>query len=159
MKMNQKQNIKSFFEKNCPLNTEGIEELLGAFKRKAYSKHSMLLQEGQQEYKVRFLNEGSLREFYLNDSKESNINFYIKPMFISDISSFINQIPTRKNQETVSAVEMFELTNEKFYQLLEKYSCGIPTTAKSNVYRKSNMSPYSTSSFWLSVLRKRNVTR
>ena len=122
--MNQTQNIRNFFETNCPLSSEGIDELLVSFKRKTISKKNLIFNEGQYEKKIRFLNSGIIREYYVNDVKESNINFYVKPMFVSDFNSFINQFPTKINQETLSDVEILGLSKDKFYQLLEKYTCG-----------------------------------
>lgn len=66
-----------------------MEELLAAFESKVYPKHSLILQLGQQEHKIRFLNQGFIREFYTNDAKENNINFYVKPTFINQKKTFL----------------------------------------------------------------------
>lgn len=122
--MKNKEQIALFFETDFPLNKEGVEELIAAFKVKEYPKNSFLLQENAYENKLRFVNKGVIREFYRTEKKEININFYTTPQFITDFSSFIQEAPTKKNQETLSSVQVLDLGKQKFTQLLEKYSCG-----------------------------------
>ena len=122
--MKNKEQISLFFETDFPLNKEGVEELLNAFRVKEYPKNTFLLQEGNFENKLRFINKGVIREFYRTEKKESNINFFTKPQFVTDFSSFINNTRTKKNQETLSKVEILELGKDKFVRLLDKYSCG-----------------------------------
>ena len=119
--MNNKEQIALFFKTDFPLNKEGIEELIDAFKVKEYPKNTFLLEENAYENTLRFVNNGTIREFYRTDKKEININFYTTPQFITDFSSFIKEVPTNKNQETLSSVQILELGKEKFAQLLEKY--------------------------------------
>ncbi len=122
--MKNKEQITLFFETDFPLNKEGVEELIAEFKVKKYPKNTSLLQENEYENKLRFVNKGAIREFYRTDKKEININFYTTPQFITDFSSFIQMTRTRKNQETLSNVQILELAKDTFVQLLEKYSCG-----------------------------------
>ncbi|MEM1320286.1 MAG: cyclic nucleotide-binding domain-containing protein [Bacteroidota bacterium] len=122
--MSLKAPIAQFFETDFPLNKEGLEELLGSFKMRHISKGRILLNEGEQEQSLRFLNRGLIREYYISNKKEININFYTRPQFITDFSSFMHSHATRKNQESLSELELLELGKEKFMALLEKYSCG-----------------------------------
>ncbi len=122
--MKNKEKITSFFETDFPLNKEGVNELISSFKIKEYAKNTFLLQEADFETKLRFINQGTIREFYKSEKKEININFFTTPQFITDFSSFIQHSRTNKNQETLSKVQILELGREKFAQLLEKYSCG-----------------------------------
>ncbi|MEM9921309.1 MAG: Crp/Fnr family transcriptional regulator [Bacteroidota bacterium] len=122
--MKDKEQIAQFFETDFPLNKEGIEELIASFKVKAYPKNILLLQEDEAENCLRFINKGVVREFYRTDRKEININFYTRPQFITDFSSFIQGSKTRKNQETLSTIQILELGKESFSKLLAKYSCG-----------------------------------
>lgn len=122
--MHNKEQIAQFLHTNFPMNRDGVEELIAAFKVKTYPKHTTLLQEATYEKKLRFINTGGVREFYRTEKKEININFYTRPQFITDFSSFIQGSQTQKNQESLSAVEILELGIEKFSHLHEKYSCG-----------------------------------
>ncbi len=122
--MKDKQQIALFFETDFPLNREGVGELIASFSVRAYPKNTHLLNEREYETKLRFVNKGIVREFYRTDKKEINLNFYNTPQFITDFSAFMHDSRTKKNQETLTEVQVLELGKEKFGELLEKYSCG-----------------------------------
>lgn len=116
--------ISRFFETEFPLNNEGLKELYSLFKTKSYGKNQIILKENTIESQLRFLNKGIVREYYTTDEKDININFYIKPQFITDLLTFISNAKTKKYQETLSDVELLVIDKQKFNDLLEKYHCG-----------------------------------
>ncbi|CAM1344834.1 Crp/Fnr family transcriptional regulator [Tenacibaculum amylolyticum] len=116
--------IASFFETEYPLNKEGLRELLSLFKVVNYKKGTQILRSTQQEKELRFLNKGVIREYYTTPEKEININFYTKPQFITDLSSFVNDLNTKKNQESLTDIELLSIGKKEFRELLEKYQCG-----------------------------------
>lgn len=118
------QKLSTFFTANYPLNKQGIEETIAAFELRTIPKHKILLQEGAQENSLRFLNKGVIREFYVGSQKETNINFFMKPQFVTDFASFIHGSKTKRNQESLSELEILVLGKEKFTRLLEKHRCG-----------------------------------
>jgi CRP-like cAMP-binding protein len=118
------QEIARFFETEYPLNHEGLEELLSLFKTDSYQKGSFILKAGEEEKQLRFLNRGIIREYYATSEKETNINFFIDPQFITDLTSFNNNTATKKYQEALSAVELLTINKKEFRALLEKYACG-----------------------------------
>lgn len=118
------QKLSAFFSTNYPLNREGIEETIAAFELRVIPKNKLLLQEGTQENTLRFLNKGIIREFYFGSQKETNINFFTSPQFVTDFASFIHNSKTKRNQESLSELEILVLGKEKFTHLLEKHSCG-----------------------------------
>lgn len=116
--------ISKFFQTEYPLNQHGLEELFSLFKNENHEKGSLLLYAQTKEKKLRFLNKGVVREYYSNEEKERNINFYIKPQFISDLLTFCQDSKTNKNQECLSNVEVLSVEKRSFFDLLEKYQCG-----------------------------------
>ncbi|NRB53182.1 MAG: Crp/Fnr family transcriptional regulator [Saprospiraceae bacterium] len=122
--MKHTEEIAQFFETDFPLNREGVNELIDSFTVREFPKNTFLLQEGAYENKLRFINRGIVREFYRSEKREVNINFYTQPQFITDFSPFIQDATTKKNQESLTPVQLLELGKGKFVQLLEKYSCG-----------------------------------
>lgn len=116
--------ISKFFETEFPLNQHGLDELFSLFKIEKHAKGTVLLQENSKEKKLRFLNNGIVREYYANKDKEININFYVKPQFISDLLTFSQNNATKKNQETLTSVEILSIERQLFFDLLEKYQCG-----------------------------------
>lgn len=116
--------ISKFFETEFPLNQHGLDELFSLFKIEKHAKGTVLLQENSKEKKLRFLNNGIVREYYANEDKEININFYVNPQFISDLLTFSQNTATKKNQETLTSVEILSIERQLFFDLLEKYQCG-----------------------------------
>lgn len=122
--MKQFSEISKFFETEFLLNQHGLDELFSLFKVEKHAKGTILLQENSKEKKLRFLNNEIVREYYANEDKEVNINFYIKPQFISDLLTFSQNTTTKKNQETLTSVEILSIERQPFFNLLEKYQCG-----------------------------------
>ncbi|MEH6535652.1 MAG: Crp/Fnr family transcriptional regulator [Psychroserpens sp.] len=116
--------ISEFFETEFPLNQQGLEELFSLFKLQKHKKGSILIQAQTIEKQLRFLNKGIIREYYSNEEKEININFYVKPQFISDLLMFSQNSETNKNQECLSSVEVLSIERQPFFDLLERYKCG-----------------------------------
>ena len=116
--------ISKFFETEFPLNQQGLEELFSLFTLQKHKKGSILIQAQTVEKQLRFLNKGIIREYYSNEEKEININFYVKPQFISDLLMFSQNGKTNKNQESLSSVEVLSIKRQPFFNLLERYKCG-----------------------------------
>lgn len=116
--------VSKFFKSEYPLNQHGLEELFSLFKIQKHKKGSVLIQAQTREKQLRFLNKGIVREYYSNEEKEININFYVKPQFISDLLMFSQNSKTNKNQECLSSIEILSIDRQPFFDLLEKYQCG-----------------------------------
>lgn len=116
--------ISKFFETEYPLNKDGLRELLSLFKIESFTKGTIILHAEDEEKELRFLNLGVLREYYATADKETNINFYTKPQFITDLSSFNNDQRTKKNQESLTDIELLVVAKKPFRELLKKYDCG-----------------------------------
>lgn len=122
--MSSLREIAVFFETEHPLNQDGLKELFAAFSIRKFKKGSSILQEHTLENQLRFLNHGTIREYYATENKETNINFYTKPQFITDLLAFNNDSETRKFQECLTDVELLVIDKIKFRSHLEKYTCG-----------------------------------
>ena len=122
--MSSLREIATFFETEHPLNQEGLQELFATFSVKKYQKGSIILHENTVEHHLRFLNHGNVREYYATENKETNINFYTKPQFITDLLAFNTDSHTRKFQECLTEVELLVIDKTKFRSHLEKYTCG-----------------------------------
>ncbi len=116
--------ISTFFTTEYPLNKEGLNELLSLFKLQLFEKGNQLMSANEKEKQLRFLNKGIVRAYYATLEKETNIDFFTKPQFITDLTSFHNQAKSKKYQEALTEVELLCIEREVFYELLEKYECG-----------------------------------
>lgn len=122
--MTAKATLLEYFKTYHPKNVEGVKEMVQAFEWRAIEKNTLLLREGQQENLLSFMVAGSVREFYVGEEKESNINFFTQPQFITDLSSLMYNQATRKNQQALVDTELLVLGKEQFDRLLDKYDCG-----------------------------------
>lgn len=122
--MNKFAEISKFFKSEYSLNQDGLEELFSLFEIRAYKKGDLLITAQSKEKQLRFLNKGIVREYYLSSEKEININFYVKPQFISDLLTYSKNSTTNKNQECLSTVEILSIERKPFFDLLKKYQCG-----------------------------------
>lgn len=116
--------ISNFFDTEYPLNKDGLEEMFTLFQKRTFKKGSRILEAGKEEKQLRFLNSGVIREFYSSAEKETNINFYTKPQFITDLSSFDSDSKTKRNQESLTTIELICIDKRPFRALLEKFECG-----------------------------------
>lgn len=122
--MTETDRLSLFFSNEFPFNKEGLEEFVQTFVIKSYRKGEMILENGSVENELRFLDQGIVREYYATNDKEKNINFYTEAGFITDFSSFIHSIPTKKYQECLTDVEVRVLSKEKFLLFTHQYQCG-----------------------------------
>jgi CRP-like cAMP-binding protein len=116
--------LSLFFSNEFPFNKEGLAEFVKTFVKKTYKKGKVILENGNTENELRFLDKGIIREYYSINDKEKNINFYTDPIFITDFSSFTNFITTKKYQEALTDVDLRVLSKEKFLEFTNQYNCG-----------------------------------
>jgi len=116
--------LSLFFSNEFPFNKEGLAEFVKTFVKKTYKKGKVILENGNTENELRFLDKGIIREYYSINDKEKNINFYTDPIFITDFSSFTNFITKKKYQEALTDVDLRVLSKEKFLEFTNQYNCG-----------------------------------
>lgn len=116
--------LSSFFTTSYPLNKEGLQEFFSLFETRQYRRQTLLLQAGEMDGCLRFLNEGVVREYYAREDREVNIDFYLAPAFVTDFSSFNKGTPTQKYQMCVTDVELRVLPRKAFLALMDRYPCG-----------------------------------
>ncbi len=122
--MNTREILYNFFSEKFPCNQEGLNEFINSFEEEHYKRNDILLSPDHKDNKLRFLCQGKVREYYATSQKEVNVDFYTKPIFISDFLSFEQDEFTKKWQQALSPVTILTLSKEKFLHLMEKYDCG-----------------------------------
>lgn len=83
--------LYKFFITEFPFNKEGLELFVHSFEIKKYKKNQPILQFGEAEKELRFLDSGIIREFYANNGKEKNIDFFLANEFVTDFYSFVSE--------------------------------------------------------------------
>lgn len=119
-----KDQLYEFFMREFPFNKEGLQCFINSFETKSFKKDSLILENGNSERQLRFLDEGIVREFYAHDGKEKNIDFFIEPCFLTDFYSFITDKTSRKNQQCLTDTKVRVLSREKFQFFVKEYHCG-----------------------------------
>lgn len=119
-----KDQLYEFFMREFPFNREGLQCFINSFETKLFKKDSLILENGNSERQLRFLDEGIVREFYAHDGKEKNTDFFTKPGFVTDFYSFITDKPSKKNQQCITNTTIRILSREKFHFFLQEYHCG-----------------------------------
>lgn len=93
--------------KHISLTEEEKKYFLHLLKEKTLSKKEFLLKEGEMCKTICYVERGVLRAFYKDkDEKESTIMFAIDDWWITDMSCFVNQVPT---SISIQAVEESKL--------------------------------------------------
>ena len=122
--MKEADKLSLFFSNEFPFNKEGLEEFVNTFTGKSFKKGEIILENGNVENELRFLDQGIIREYYATNDREKNINFYTSSGFITDFSSFTHSTPTKKFQECLTDVDLRVLSKEKFLTFTNQYNCG-----------------------------------
>jgi len=122
--MSNQDKIFNFFNTKFPFNTSGLEFFVNSFEVRRYQKGDHILKSGQIENELRFLDLGTVRDFYGYKDKEMNTYFYVESGFITDFNSFVKGSQSRKFQECLSDVQLRVLPRETFENFLSKYECG-----------------------------------
>jgi signal-transduction protein with cAMP-binding, CBS, and nucleotidyltransferase domain len=122
--MTEPDKLSLFFSAEFPFNKEGLQDFIGTFKTKKYEKNDLVINTGETETELRFLDKGTVREFYAVGDEEKNINFYIDTEFITDFYSFTNATCTKKYQECLTNVELRVLSKQSFLDFTNKFDCG-----------------------------------
>jgi CRP-like cAMP-binding protein len=124
IRMTEVDKLSLFFSNEFPFNKEGLEEFVNTFVIRSYKKGDIILENGNIDNELRFLDQGIIREYYATTDKEKNINFFTNAGFITDFSSFTHSTATKKYQECLTDVDLRVLSKEIFSTFTNQYNCG-----------------------------------
>jgi len=108
-------------KRNVPAPIEMWKALLTSFPTKTFKKGSIILDPQTIESQVKYLMSGIVREFYVTDKKEHNLDFYEAREFITDCVSLHNGIQSRKWQECLTDVAIKMIPRAQFDLFLSKH--------------------------------------
>lgn len=143
--MSNKNKIFQFFSKNFPFNKEGLDDLITSFEEEIYEKGDIILRPESIETKLKFIQSGFIREYYMTETREANINFYEESEFATDFNSFFENKKTKKWQQCLTNAIILTISKNRFNELLIKYSCGssIIQTTFQKILRQKDVIEYS----------------
>lgn len=105
------------------LTDEEFAVLYSSLGFKTLKKYDYLLREGEICGHVAFINKGVLRLYHQRDGKQHTTHYYLEGQWISNYSSFLQQIPSCYFIEVHQEVELFLIT----YDNLQKLYLQIPS--------------------------------
>ena len=93
----------------------------GLLIEKPVSRGEYVQQQGDACGFIHFVNEGTLRAYFLNSSgKESTIMFAVKDWWITDMHCFLNQLPAMVNIQAVEKSSTLRLSKQSLDILFEE---------------------------------------
>jgi len=102
--------------------TEGEEALIcAAVRERRVKKNQFIVHEGAVQKCTNFLNQGSMRTYFIDtNGQEHIVQFAIEGWWISDLQSFIMQVPATFNVQAIEDCDILELPFESLEMLYEK---------------------------------------
>ncbi len=104
------------------LLTEADKSLISqAVRERRVKKNQFLVHEGAVQKCTNFLNKGSMRTYFIDSSGEEHIvQFAIEGWWISDLQSFILQVPATFHVQAIEDCDILELPYENLEMLYER---------------------------------------
>ena len=122
--MRQASKLKQSSEHFYPLDEDGLEKLFSIFTEHEYKAGEQIICIGVLEDTLRILNTGTVREYYLLGRQEVNTNFYTSNQLISNLSSLMGNIPSRKCLVALTDVVVLEVKFSEFFDFVDTYPEG-----------------------------------
>jgi len=102
--------MKQFLlSKNIPITDENWEIYSGRNTRKEYRKKDLILQEGEVENYLSFVEQGAARLFFVKQNKELTTRFVFKYQYLTSYDSFLQRSPSRCNVEALTDMVVWQI--------------------------------------------------
>lgn len=104
-----------------PLSTSDSEAIVQKFKIKALKKKEFLLQPGEVSVHTRFVAQGCLRCYYIDDEgQERVLQFGIENGWINDLYSYITQTPAKFFLQAIEPSTVLQIHKDQLEQLFNE---------------------------------------
>ena len=80
---------------------------------------TILIHEGAVADKIYFINQGCIRAWYNANGQEVTLQFFFEGETVTSLESFLNNIPSSINIETLEACNVSILSKADFFKLIE----------------------------------------
>jgi CRP-like cAMP-binding protein len=107
-------------EKHIPLSDGDKKLILSCVRERKVRKGQFLVHEGAVSRCTNFVTQGSVRTYFIDlNGQEHIVQFAIEGWWISDLNSFIMQVPATFNVQAIEDSVVLELTFENLEMLYE----------------------------------------
>jgi CRP/FNR family transcriptional regulator, anaerobic regulatory protein len=108
-------------EKHISLTDEERGLICQVVRERKVKKNQFVVHEGAVQKCTNFLNQGSMRTYFIDtNGQEHIVQFAIEGWWISDLQSFILQVPATFNVQAIEDCDILELPFESLEMLYEK---------------------------------------
>lgn len=108
-------------EKHISLSTDDKALISQSVRERKVKKNQFVVHDGSVQKCTNFVNKGSMRTYFIDSSGQEHIvQFAIEGWWISDLQSFIMQVPATFNVQAIEDCEILELPFENLEVIYEK---------------------------------------
>jgi len=108
-------------QKHISLTKEEEGLICESIRPRTVKKNQFLVHEGAVQRCTNFVNKGCLRTYFIDsDGQEHIVQFAFEGWWISDLQSFLMQVPATFNVQAVEDTDLLELPYESLEMLYEK---------------------------------------
>lgn len=102
------------------MDSHHYEQFLDQLSIKQYRKKEHLITEGVVCDFIGIVVSGTLRSYISNEDQEHNNDFYLEDDFVCAYTSYLTQVPTNCNIETLTDTEILYISKTQFTALISK---------------------------------------
>lgn len=114
--------LQLYVQKIVTTNQEEVDAFIDTMQRETIAKKDIVLKEGQQSTDMYFIIKGSMRMYYINDKGvETNVEFGIENWWLGDMSSFLNNIPSKLNIQALESTDVLVMDRKSMEALLKSH--------------------------------------
>lgn len=115
-------NLIRHINRFIPLDKDKATEVFTKYVRtREFSKKEYLQKEGQISKSIYFVDKGCVMMYYINNKSASQIvQFAIEGWWITDYNSFINNIPSEYNIQTIEKSDIISIESSQLENLLKE---------------------------------------
>ncbi|MCX6180341.1 MAG: Crp/Fnr family transcriptional regulator [Bacteroidetes bacterium] len=106
--------IQSYFG---VVQEKDVELIASLFKKTSIKKGEYFLKSGKNSNQLSFIQEGLLRIFVATEDKEITQWISTKGYFVTDLSSFVFQTPSRWNIQALSDTELYTINRDDYTKI------------------------------------------
>jgi CRP-like cAMP-binding protein len=112
--------VEKYLSENFPLSKQTMEQVISKFHKEELSKGDYFIKTGRPALKLGFIETGLIRIYAASEEKEVTQWISTPGYFITELSSFIFQQPSRLNLQALEDSVIWSISKEDHYQLCKE---------------------------------------
>ncbi|RZM23351.1 MAG: Crp/Fnr family transcriptional regulator [Pedobacter sp.] len=118
--MVDKQNLATYIRQTVQLTDDQLAFVLNYFKPSIYPKNKIIVDVGEVNQYMNFIDNGCVRLFFSNeDGQEITRHIVFEHQFATGLASFILQSPSQEALQALESTALLRISRQDFYYLLD----------------------------------------